>query len=115
MSTKAHIPFNCIIYDYNRRTFEPYDIMTYLMREWAGQKKHRRTRAELPKTMTELQEWVKRWAQYQFWSRCEYEVILTPWPPNKDVASKIDVYDQIKMNLPIITEIFARNIKFAEK
>lgn len=114
MSTRTHIPFNCINYNFNGREFEPYDVMPYLMREWEDHKKHKRRRDELPKTMEGLRNWVDKWSQYQFWSRCEYEVILTPWPPNKDVARKIDIYDQIKMNLPIVTEIFAKNIKFKE-
>ena len=28
---------------------------------------------------------------------------------------KIDIYDQIVMNLPLVVEVFCKNIKFTEK
>lgn len=34
---------------------------------------------------------------YYFWSKCEYEIILSPWTGRADDI-KIDVYDQIMMN-----------------
>ena len=33
----------------------------------------------------------------RYWSRCEYEMILTSWPRD-NVKRKVDIYDQIKMN-----------------
>lgn len=82
----------------------------------------------------EFEESVKRSAQYYFWAKCEYEIILTSWPtrvtqeglkemeeesnefyerngkfplavhPNLAVASKIDIYDQIMLNFKSFTE-----------
>lgn len=49
-----------------------------------------------------------------YWSRREYEVILAGWP-NTDNQKKIDIYDQIVMNLDTVVEIFAQNIKFKSK
>lgn len=34
---------------------------------------------------------------YYMWSKCEYEIILSPWTGRADDI-KIDVYDQIMMN-----------------
>ena len=34
---------------------------------------------------------------YYFWSKCEYEIILSPWTGRADDI-KIDIYDQIMMN-----------------
>ena len=34
---------------------------------------------------------------YYFWSKCEYEIIISPWTGRADDI-KIDVYNQIMMN-----------------
>ena len=80
----------------------------------------------------ELDEWyceeIRKWCSYYFWSKCEYEVVITSWPPyitlgeyhridreltdyikeyNKvplklnirpDGGEKIDIYDQLQLN-----------------
>ena len=42
-------------------------------------------------------EKLKRKVMYYFWSKCEYEIILSPWTGRADDI-KIDVYDQIMMS-----------------
>ena len=37
---------------------------------------------------------------YYFWSKCEWEIIVTDWPRGEK-SIKIDVYDQILMNWDI--------------
>lgn len=40
-------------------------------------------------------------ALYYFWSKCEWEIILSDWPPTpegKFNKKKISVYDQLKLN-----------------
>ena len=47
----------------------------------------------------DIEEQVKRKAQWQFWSRCEYEIILSEWPPSpKDNNYKLDVFEQLEAN-----------------
>jgi hypothetical protein len=42
---------------------------------------------------------VQRSLMYYFWSKCEWEIILSHWPPRKDAREeKIDVYDQVRLN-----------------
>ena len=47
----------------------------------------------------EFEELVRHAAQWQFWSRCEYEFILLSWPtgPNEK-GYKMDVYEQLEVN-----------------
>lgn len=94
--------FNVIINDFNRDTFVPYDVMPYLIREYNKLK-------DKPSTMEELKRFVVEMAQYQWWARCEYEIILVDWP-NQGVHEKWDVYKQVMMNIDLITEILASNI-----
>ena len=63
----------------------------------------------LPETFDEFKNFVKSEAKYQFWARCEYEIILIDWPCQKN-HEKWDVYKQIMMNLHIVTKVFMENI-----
>ena len=51
---------------------------------------------------------------YQWWSRCEYEIIISDWPPSGK-EEKWDVYKQIEMNLDLITRVLEKEIKSNKK
>ena len=42
----------------------------------------------------EFKKFVKDESMYQFWSRCEYEILLVDWPCKK-ISEKWDIYKQI--------------------
>lgn len=46
---------------------------------------------------------------YCYWSKCEYEFIVIDWPYRDTIEKsrpvKIDVYEQLKPNLPVITDL----------
>ena len=89
--------FNVCVYDCNSKKFITYNIIPYLLS--AYNKKDKK-----PTTFEELKKFVKDESMYQFWARCEYEIILVDWPC-QELSKKIDVYQQIKMNLDTITNI----------
>lgn len=77
------IPFNI----FNNRLFA--DAVTSLVYDPHNEDKDR--------------EWfsdqIKQKAQWQFWSRCEYEVLVLSWPPHEDEnGHKMDVYEQLTFN-----------------
>lgn len=39
-----------------------------------------------------------RECMYYYWSKCEWEVIVSAWPPRDGSDKKIDVYSQLKAN-----------------
>lgn len=41
---------------------------------------------------------LERDLQYCYWSKCEYEIIISSWLSKDDCEIKIDVYDQIMIN-----------------
>lgn len=76
---KELIPFYVINENmFKRHTFGPYNIMPYLVEEYKDTKKskHRKT----PVTFEEFKTFVKDKCQYQYWGRCEYEVLIGSWP-----------------------------------
>ena len=48
---------------------------------------------------SEISEVIMRKAQWQFWGRCEYEHIISSWPPyDGDKGYKIDIFEQLTLN-----------------
>lgn len=84
--------FNVIVFNFNEKKFEPYDIIPYL---------YKRAKEKNP---TDIKEFIKKESLYMWWSRCEYEIILSDWPPS-GYKEKWDVYDQVMMNINIIADI----------
>lgn len=86
--------------DFNTMKFEPYDVIPYFVRMFEETD-------DKPTTFEEFREFVKGWSAYHFWSRCQYEIIISAWPPTKDgkERDKWDVHRQIMMNLDIVTQI----------
>lgn len=115
--------FNVIGYSINKKEFIPYNIIPYLVSQY-------KIKRDKPKTFDEFKEFVKNESLYQWWARCEYEVILSPWPytvsPSErydkkgendikawkehwekhlNECQKIDVHYQVMMNLDVITAL----------
>lgn len=93
--------FNVIIEDNGK--FVPYDVIPYLYDKY-------KEKSPKPKTYEEMKEFVKSQSMYQWWARCEYEIIISDWPPSGK-EEKWDVYKQIEMNLDLITRVLEGEIQ----
>lgn len=107
--------FYTIVYNVNSRRPEAYDVIPYILNEIKEQRKRKYDKLII-KSNEDLKNAILRIAKYQFWARCEYEVIINEWPyqesdPMKN-SCKIDVYEQIKMNIDVIVDIFKTLIKY---
>lgn len=102
--------FNVLIYDFNHRKVMYYDVIPYFVREWNSD--YCKTDRETITTFAELQDWIKHRSMYHFWSRCEYECLVGPWPYNEntlvDDLVKIDVHYQILANLDVVTDVVGK-------
>ena len=83
--------FNVIIYEFNKKKFESYDIMPYLLRTWKEFLEKVQYFAEdpegfwkVPVKFNEYKNWIDKQLKYQYWGRCQYELILTEWPPREN-------------------------------
>ena len=54
-------------------------------------------------------KFVKSTLMYHYWAKCEYEFIVIDWPYRDTIEKsrpvKIDVYEQLKPNLPVIADL----------
>lgn len=105
---KTPAPFYVFIDDVNAEKFVPYDVMPYFIREYDAITKTKR-----PKTFNEFRSWVEGKALSQFWARCQYEVVLTPWVSRTE-PKKVDVYWQLKPNLGLLTRLIMGNLGIKE-
>lgn len=96
--------FNVIIWDFNTKGLISYDVLPYFCNEYNRTDKNKR-----PKTREQWREFIIRKGKYQFWSRCEYEILISQWPPHSDPKKnkhiKIDVWDQIENNLELVIDL----------
>lgn len=61
-------------------------------------------------TYDEVKQQVRIELMSHYWSRSEYEVVVSNWI-GKDMEEKIDVWFQLEPNLDRITEYLIRNIR----
>lgn len=104
--------FHVINYDFNGQEFEPYDVIPYLVRQYQELVKRSEkgnSYYPVPKTKDEFRDFVKREAQYQWWSRTEYEIILKDWPCGTH-EEKWDVFKQLMMNIEIVVDIVMQEV-----
>lgn len=69
-----------------------------------------KTHFGIPETFDEFKSFIESESNYMFWSRCEWEMIIHGWPVRKN-NYKIDVHEQIMMNIDVITEILMDEVK----
>ena len=119
---RVQIPaFYTLTWDMNRGEVENYDIMPYLVSAWKEDKarKHKiwfKSSDDDTKEPTTVEEWKKAIlaaSRYQFWARCEYEIIISEWPTEKHRV-KLDVFDQINANIDVITKLFMEYVSSKE-
>ena len=89
--------FNVMRWDFNSDKLVPYDVLPYF-RDCYKEEKNQ------PLTMEAMEKFIERKSHYMFWSRCEYEMIVHGWPV-KENEYKLDVHEQIMMNVGLIAEI----------
>lgn len=98
--------FNVIVEDINSRKFIPYDVIPYLVQCYYEEE-------DRPGTIEEFKVFIERHSKYQWWSRCEYEIILKSWPTG-NIEKKIDVHQQVMMNIDIVAKILMEEINGAK-
>ena len=91
------------IIDFNSTKLEKYDVMPYFLH---CAKEHKFKSSDLE----ECKKFIRKEGMYMFWARSEWEVLICPWISKKDVSFKIDVWDQIEMNLDNFTMVFIENL-----
>lgn len=101
--------FNVLLYDWNSKEVIPYDVIPYFVSRWKVNKSNKKNITD----RESFKKWVESNSAYTFWSRCEYEFLIAPWPYNKDKdeMKKIDIHFQIMQNLDILVDLLIDELK----
>lgn len=102
--------FFVLMFEWNSRKITHVDILPYFRREWEG----KGFESQKVKTVSDLEEWITRVARYYFWAKCEWEVMIGPWPTLRSELQKVDVFFQIKENVPVIARLLAEEFGIKE-
>ena len=61
------------------------------------------------RTKEQLQKFIEDKFRYHYWGKCEWEFIAIDWPYRDTIEKsrpvKIDVFAQLKPNIPVITDL----------
>ena len=115
-----------LLRDFNSNETVKHDIMPYILQTYKEcEEKKFWWMFDDPKIAQIAKEdfkyFVERVCKRMYWSRCEYEWLMISWPLGKmdtleqcqkiiNSSTKIDAWDQIEMNLDIVTDVFIENI-----
>ena len=135
MNTLAYYVY---IENFNKKSIDKYNVLSEHILEQI------KTRTKDIDTKQAFADEVRSVLLYHYWSKCEWEVIITDWPThisieeverlykelreydekwghkpyslgvNLKVAEKIDVYDQIMLNWEIFIDYLWKGLGYAE-
>lgn len=101
------LTWNVYYGNFNAKKIETFNIFkhTYFVNDCVHNFKHNKDKDSFAKQL-------KRDLMYYFWSRCEWEIILSDWPPSDRFnKAKIDAFDQIMLNWDIFVDYIWNNRK----
>ena len=93
--------FNVIIWDVNLKVFKYYNVIPYLT-DCYNKEKNKPVNAE------DFKIFIERHSRNRWWDRHEYGIVLKDCSGESEY--KIDVHEQITMNIDIIAKILMESI-----
>jgi len=103
---KKELVWNVFVDDFNGRKIQVYNIFHH-GGFYADVKKYAKKYKD---DREKFEEEIKRSLMYYYWSKCEWEIILSGWPPKDDFdEEKVDVYDQVMLNWEIFINYLWEN------
>lgn len=105
--------------DFNNGKMKPYDVLGVVFDSILNSKGGIKNKEfhiydkdwkQIPvRTKEQLEEFIVDKFRYHFWAKCEWEFIAIDWPYgdtiDKSRPVKIDVFNQLEPNIPVITDL----------
>ncbi len=114
---KKNLPsFNVLLWWKGQNGPKPYDVVPYFVECYEecikeSKKKNHPDYFNVPTDFNSFKKFVKDRGMYHYWARCEYEMVILPWPYKIETyvenqpGEKIDVWRQIEMNIDILVNL----------
>lgn len=89
------LEWNVYVHDFNAREIKPFNVFSH----YSFLKDCKKAAKKYAKDKAEFSDEVRKHLAYYYWSKCEWEIILSPWTQSKNcMDKKIDVYSQVMLN-----------------
>lgn len=96
---KSILEWYVYIEDINRKKITAYNIFDHPGFKEDCDYAWERYKHDYVDGFTKFDKAVKDSLRYYFWGKCEWEMILSGWPPCKTFNNKkVSVYDQVRLN-----------------
>lgn len=93
--------WNVYVENFNANRIEKYNIFQHYSFNESVKKAYKKYKDDSAAFAKE----VRRQLQYYFWSKCEWEIVLSDFPPSdRFQKEKIDVYGQVMLNWDIFIQ-----------
>ena len=104
MAMKIPVEWNVYCYDVNSRKIKIHNVFNH----WRFIEYSAKYIKKYKDDKEALEEQIRRELMYYYWSKYEWEVIVSPFTsnPKDSECIKIDVYQQVKMNWDRFFEYF---------
>lgn len=102
----SSLVWNVFRYDFNKREVVTYNIFNHasFVDDINKMKKNK-------VNTIDFKDRLKQVLMYYFWAKCEYEVIVSAFPPNENSKDeKVDIYNQVMLNFDIFCDYVYSNI-----
>ena len=96
--------WNVFYYNINAKKIQTYNIFDHY-----SFTKYIKEHLQSCTTKEEFEDKIERELSYYFWSKSEWEILISPWIGDEKAIVKIDVYDQVMNNWNIFVDYVWKN------
>lgn len=111
-TSNKNLTWNVYVYNFNNRGIETRNILgngSVIIRD-VLEKAKSEYKENVP-NYDKFKEEVRNIVMYYYWAKCEWEVIISAWPPNENAKEeKVDVYSQVMLNFDIFYNYIYTNL-----
>ena len=111
-TSNKNLTWNVYVYNFNNRGIETRNILgkeSVIIRD-VLEKAKSEYKENVP-DYDKFKEEVRNVVMYYYWAKCEWEVIISAWPPNENAKEeKVDVYSQVMLNFDIFYNYIYTNL-----
>ena len=107
MKKNKQLEWNVFVEDFNTKQIKKYNVFNSEFNEELLKK----IKKKEINTYGELKEFLKRWFMYRYWCKCEWEVLIGGLFADIKDFIKVDVWQQLLINLDRITEYVIRELE----
>lgn len=104
MSNNIKLEWNVFVYNYNAKRIEAFNVFSH----YGFLKDCFKAYNDSDGDLNEFQKSIKQSLMYYFWSKFEYEIVISQFTSGDPVKKKIDVFEQVMLNYDVfVNGLFA--------